>query len=60
VIIDPTAAPRVEFGAKQLVAALKAVKIEARIVRSENVSGRKIHLDTPMIRQLDAKVSASI
>lgn len=47
VVIDPAAAPRVKFGAERLVAALKAVKMEAGIVRSEKISGRKIHLETP-------------
>jgi hypothetical protein len=47
VVIDPAAAPRVKFGAERLVEALKAVKMEAGIVRSENVSGPKIHLETP-------------
>ena len=46
-IIDPAAAPRVVFGAEQLVEALKVVKVEARIVRSEKVSGPKIHLESP-------------
>jgi hypothetical protein len=47
IVIDPAAAPRVEFGAERLVEALKAVKMEAGIVRSGSVSVRKIHLETP-------------
>jgi len=47
VVVDPTAAPRVKFGAEKLVEALRAVKLNAAIARSANVSGRKIHLETP-------------
>jgi hypothetical protein len=46
IIIASNAAPRVEFGAGKLTEALKAVKLDAAIVRTEKVSGRKIHLET--------------
>src|SRR5690242_1371151 len=47
IIIGTNAAPRVEFGAEKLAAALRAVKVDAAVVRSMTVSGRKIHLETP-------------
>src|SRR5579862_6676890 len=47
VVVSSNAAPRVEFGAERLVEALKGVKQDATIVHSENVSGRKIHLEVP-------------
>ncbi len=46
IVIPTNAAPRVEFGAEKLVEALKAVKSDATIVRTEKVLGRKIHLNT--------------
>jgi hypothetical protein len=47
IVIKSNAEPRVAFGAEKLVEALKAVKFDAAIIRTENVSGRKIHLETP-------------
>ena len=47
IVIASNAAPRVEFGAEKLVEALKAVKSDALVVRTENVLGRKIHLELP-------------
>jgi hypothetical protein len=45
IVIPTNAAPRVEFGAEQLAAALKAVKLDAAIVHSENIPGQKIRLN---------------
>ena len=45
IVIASNAAPRVGFGAEKLVEALKAVKLDAAVVRTEKVSGRKIHLN---------------
>ena len=39
IVIASNAAPRVEFGAEKLVEALKAVKLDAAIVRSEHGVG---------------------
>jgi hypothetical protein len=47
VVVATNAAPRVVFGAEKLAEALKSVKLAAAIVRSENVSGRKIILNQP-------------
>jgi hypothetical protein len=47
IVIATNAAPRVEFGAQKLVESLKAVNFDASIIQSENVPGRKIHLETP-------------
>ena len=47
IVIASNAAPRVVFGAEKLVEALKAVKLDAAIVHTEKVSGRKIFLDRP-------------
>ncbi|MGH7992078.1 MAG: alpha-d-galacturonidase, partial [Limisphaerales bacterium] len=47
IVVASNAAPRVEFGAEKLVEALKGVKLDAAMVHSENVTGRKIHLETP-------------
>ena len=47
IVIASNAAPRVEFGAEKLVEALKAVKMEAAIIRTDKVSDRKIHLESP-------------
>ena len=47
IVVSSNAAPRVEFGAERLAEALKGVKVDAAIVHSENVSGRKIHLEAP-------------
>lgn len=47
IVISSNAAPRVEFGAEKLAEELKAVKLDATIVHSENIPGRKIHLDLP-------------
>jgi len=47
IVVPSNAAPRVEFGAEKLADALRAVKLDAAIVDSESVSGRKIHLETP-------------
>ena len=47
IVIGSNAAPRIEFGAARLVAALEAVKINAAIVDSENAVGGKIYLDRP-------------
>jgi hypothetical protein len=44
IVIPTNAAPRVEFGAEKLVEALKAVKLDAAVVRSEKVPGRKMLL----------------
>jgi hypothetical protein len=44
IVIPTNAAPRVEFGAKKLAEALKAVKLDAAIVRSEPKSGPSIML----------------
>lgn len=42
IVIASNAAPRVQFGADKLVEALKAVKVDAAIVRSEKSPGQKI------------------
>jgi hypothetical protein len=47
IAIATNAAPRVEFGAEKISEALKAAKFDSTIVRTEKVSGRKIHLETP-------------
>jgi hypothetical protein len=47
VVISTNAAPRVEFGAEKLLAALNAAKLDAAIVHSNNVSDAKIFLDQP-------------
>src|SRR5690348_12985895 len=47
IVVPSPATPRVEFGASRLVEALRGVKQDARIVQSENGSGRKIHLEAP-------------
>jgi hypothetical protein len=47
IIVASNAAPRVEFGAEKLAEAIKAVKMDGVIARTEKVSGRKIHLETP-------------
>ncbi len=44
IVVPTNAAPRVEFGAEKLAAALQAVKVEVKIIHSQNVSGRKIDL----------------
>jgi hypothetical protein len=45
IVIATNAAPRVEFGAEQLAEAIKAEKMDAAIVHSEKISGRKIILN---------------
>ena len=40
VVIASNAAPRVQFGAERLVEALKAVKLEAAVVRSDDAPGQ--------------------
>ncbi len=47
IVIASNAVPRVEFGAEKLTEALKVVKFEATIIRTEKVLGRKIHLESP-------------
>ena len=47
IVIATNAAPRVEFGAEKLADALNAAKFETTIVRSENVSGRKLWVGRP-------------
>ncbi len=47
IVIPTNAAPRVEFGAEKLVESLKAVHLDTSITHSENVPGRKIHLEKP-------------
>jgi hypothetical protein len=47
IVIPTNAAPRVQFGAEKLAEALKSVRLEAAIVRTEKVLGRKIHMETP-------------
>ena len=42
IVIASNAAPRVEFGAEKLMEALKSVKLEAAIARSEITPGQKI------------------
>src|SRR5262245_60929012 len=44
IVLASNAAPRVEFGAQKLAAALKAINRDASIVRSANVSGPRIYL----------------
>src|ERR1700733_13058256 len=44
VILASNAAPRVQFGAERLAAALKSVNLDSQIVRSENNTRRKIFL----------------
>jgi len=44
IVIPTNATPRIVFGAEKLVEALKAVKLEAAVARSENISGQKILL----------------
>ncbi|HTR39985.1 MAG TPA: hypothetical protein VMH87_00020 [Pseudomonadales bacterium] len=46
IIIGTNAAPRVEFGAEKLIESLKSANLDASIVQSEKVPGRKIHLET--------------
>jgi len=45
IVIPTKAVPRVQFGAEQLAKALKAVKLEASVVKIELTSGRRIWLD---------------
>jgi len=47
IVIASNATPRVEFGAEKLAEALKAVKSDVTIVRTERIPGRKIHLEAP-------------
>ncbi len=47
IVIPSNAAPRVEFGAERLVAALTAVKAEAAVVRSAPSSGPRIYVNRP-------------
>jgi hypothetical protein len=47
IVIESNAAPRVAFGAEKIAEALKAVKLNATIVRSEPKSGPKIYLNQP-------------
>src|SRR4051812_43648222 len=47
VVVATNAVPRVVFGAEKLLEALKAVKLDAAIVHSEKVSGRRIYLNQP-------------
>jgi hypothetical protein len=47
VVVSPAAPPRMEFGAEKLIAALNAVKLDAAIAHSGNVSGEKIYLNQP-------------
>jgi hypothetical protein len=47
IVIASNAAPRVEFGAEKLVEALKAVKLEATVIRTEPKSGAKIYVNQP-------------
>jgi hypothetical protein len=45
IVIPTNAAPRVVFGAEKIVEALKAVKLEAAVVKAEPKVGRKIWLN---------------
>jgi hypothetical protein len=45
IVIASNAAPRVEFGAQKLAEALKSVKMDPVIVRSETVPGQKVYLN---------------
>jgi len=47
IVIPSHAAPRVEFGAEKLVAALKAVRTQAVVVRSAPASGPRICVNQP-------------
>src|SRR5580698_1972043 len=47
VVLPTNAAPRVEFGAEELAAALNAVNLNAVIVHTENVGSEKIYLNQP-------------
>src|SRR5580704_8696141 len=47
IVVATNAAPRIEFGAEKLAAAIQAQKISVTIFDSENVAGRKIYLDQP-------------
>ena len=47
IVVASNAPPRIGFGAEKLARAIKAVKLDATIVLSEKVPGRKIHLETP-------------
>lgn len=47
IVIPSNAAPRVEFGAERLVAALNAVRTQAVVVRSTPSSGPRIHVNPP-------------
>jgi len=47
IVIASNAAPRVEFGAEKLVEALKAVKLDATIIRSDKASSPKIWINPP-------------
>jgi hypothetical protein len=44
IVIASNATPRVKFGAEKLAEALKAVRLDAAVVRMEVISGQKIHL----------------
>ncbi len=46
IVLASNAAPRVEFGAERLVEALRAINTDASIVRSGNVSSRRILLES--------------
>jgi hypothetical protein len=45
IILQTNAAPRVEFGAQQLLTALKAANLDAQIARSDKATGKKIFVN---------------
>ena len=48
IVIPTNAAPRVEFGAEKITEALKAVKLDAKIVRVDPKSGSRIFVRSPL------------
>jgi len=55
IIISTNVAPRVEFGAEQLLAAIRAENLDAVITNSEVVAGQKIYLDHPLDTSIPAE-----
>jgi hypothetical protein len=55
IITGTNAAPRVEFGAEHLAAAIRAEKLAAVVTNSAMLAGRKIHLDRPRDQTIPAE-----
>src|SRR5690349_1486376 len=47
IVIATNASPRMQFGAEKLVEALKAVKLDSTIVRTEPKTGPRIYVSEP-------------